>query len=131
MPEWKWLPYRMVSGALAGGCFVALTQIITKERICGALYWAVVCFAITIPTMTAYYLYPPTFAHEKGSSWPPTYCLFHLFYLFALVVGFVGVALVFFSAGRWPGVIFVLAFLAGERILRVGSAHKAHVNGFR
>jgi len=122
--------WRMVSGALAGSCFVALTQIITRDHVVGMLYYATLCFAITIPCMSAYFLYPPTFERE-GGLWPRAYSLFHLFFLFVLFLSFVGLALLFFSISLLAGVLFSLGFVAAYRVVVIGSLNKAGLKGFK
>ena len=126
----KFQAWRMTSGALAGSCFVAITQIVTRDQIGGLLYYSTLCFSVSIPCMTAYFLYPPTF-ERSGGRWPLSYSLFHLFFLLVLLISFAGLALLFFSIGLVAGGLFCIGFLAAYRIVRVGSLNKAGIDGFK
>jgi len=126
----KFQAWRMVSGTLSGSCFVALSQIVTRDKVSGSLHYAVLCFAIAIPCMAAYCLYPPTFQRE-GSTWPLAYSLFHLFYVLLLLVTFVGLALLFFSISLSAGLLFCAGLLGAYRVIATGSANKAGVEGFK
>ena len=120
----------MVSGTLSGICFVALTQIATRDKVPGTLHYAVLCFAIAIPCMAAYCLYPPTF-QRKGGMWSFAYSLFHLFYLVVLLVTFIGLALLFFSISLLAGFVFCVGFLGAYRIIATGSSNEAGIEGFK
>jgi hypothetical protein len=120
----------MVSGTLSGSCFVALTQIVTRDKVSDTLHYAALCFAIAIPCMAAYCLYPPTF-QRHGGTWPLAYSLFHLFYVVVLLVTFFGLALLFFSISLLAGFLFCVGFFGAYRVIAMGSSNKAGIEGFK
>jgi hypothetical protein len=126
----KFQAWRMVSGTLSGSCFVALTQIVTRDKVSGTLHYAVLCFAIAIPCMAAYCLYPPTFQRE-GGTWSLAYSLFHLLYLVVLLVTFFGLALLFFSISLLAGLLFCMGVFGAYRVITTGSSNKAGIEGFK
>jgi hypothetical protein len=122
--------YRLINGALAGSCFVAVTQIITKDNVSDCLYAATICFAVAIPGLACYFLYPPTFQRER-KDWSRTYSLYHLLYLFVASLSLIGFALLFFSIGVVPGVLSVAAIVVSVRLLNIASAHSHPTTGFK
>jgi hypothetical protein len=127
----KFQAWRMISGTLAGSCFVALTQIITRDKLSSSLHYAVLCFAVAIPTLAAYILYPPTFERQRSAGWPLAYCVFHLGYLAVVLTALLGLSLLFFSIGWSAVILFCLGCFIAHRIMATGSANKAGVDGFR
>jgi len=129
MSEPHFLPYRFVSGTLGASAFVAITQLVTRSELPPVLYAATICFAVTVPCMAAFYFYPPTFRRKDGR-WPLAYSAFHVVYVVTLLAGFAGFALLFFSFGWWPGSAFVVAIIVANKLMLVGSANRAHEEGF-
>jgi hypothetical protein len=131
MAEPKFLPWRFVSGALAGAGFVAVVQIVTKDVLSRSLSAAIVCFAFSVPTMVVFYFYPPSFLPKKEETTRGAYAGFHLLYLLSFGASLTGLALVFFSFGIIPGIVFAVSMFAASRIVMFGSSHHAHEAGMR
>jgi hypothetical protein len=131
MAEPRFLPWRFVSGALAGAGFVATTQIVTKDALSLSLFIATVCFAFSVPTMVAFFFYPPSFLPKREETLGGAYARFHVLYALSFVASVIGLALLFFSFGFLPGCAYIIAAATACWIVTFGSAHKAHDTGFR
>ncbi len=131
MSELKFLPWRFVSGALAGACFAASIQIVTKDVLPRSLFAAIVCFAFSVPTLVVFFFYPPSFLRKKNEGMGGAYGRFHLLFLLSFAAALVGLGCLFFSFGILPGITYLVAVVAARWIVTAGSAHRAHESGFR
>jgi len=98
-----------VCAAMAGANFVAVTQILTRDSVPCLLQIAVGIFAVTLPLNLRVYVLDDDFPvyQEQGNKSARVNILFCRF-LGLVALNIVGFALLFFSLGWLPGILFTL-----------------------
>jgi hypothetical protein len=100
-------PIETFSAALAGACFVALTQLLTRDTIAPALRASVALFSIAIPFLVIFALLP-----VPGEPFRELHALDKLTWLLftaASVLGLLGIACLFWFVRPLFGCAFALS----------------------
>jgi hypothetical protein len=98
--------WRAIYGAVGGGVFVALTQILTRDTLTLPLRWAVLLFAASLPILALSYIYLPPLDQ------PPRRGIRRFFFFVsetAVGAAIIGFGLLFWHLDRVAGVIFAVS----------------------
>ena len=102
----RWLfsdPYETFSAALAGACFVALTQLVTRQTLTPTLQVSVALFSIAIPFLVTFAVVPI----PKGPAKTFVDKLAELLYICSTVTALLGIACLFWFVRPLFGCAFV------------------------
>jgi hypothetical protein len=99
--------YRKIQGAIAGACFIAITQLATRERLDGFQIFALCCFSSVLPfsALSAALDRVHDFDHKKDL---PIYHLTEHLFGNAMFVFWLGLVALLFSFGWLLAVLFTV-----------------------